>query len=830
MAKDKKNLKQMESILSILENIEHTEDERDEILHSFINLKSSKITKSKIESKLKYIRRKAERDYWQKRLNIIFNNSLKMEFYRDFEFDFGNNLKTTKELLLESEIINEAIFKEDKESILKYLESLIDEAILKKRREIDSFIEYAQSNPYLNIDTIYSIVSKGTPSNSIFTLTIPYPILKDIIDNSYIVNIRKRSVSISKEFIYQLYGRELKYIATATYDRVNLYKKIWEHKDLNIQKSIEAIRENFETTFKSEIESLERELLIFTDGEEVDRVEEHILKYVESYVNSQRSLTLTQKLKRRVKYHFQEELRAIEIQKRKEELLAKSIRDFKSLFPLARALNREIIFHIGQTNSGKTHKALEELKRAESGYYLAPLRLLALEGYENLKNSGVKVSLITGEEEIIDDESAHIASTIEMMNPDVEVEVAVIDEVQMIADRDRGWAWANALIGVPAKRVILTGSSNALNGVKELCKYLGEPLKVVEFERKNELKVLPKPTKLKSLERKTAIIAFSRRDVLNLKGQLEKSYRVSVIYGNLSPEVRREEARRFREGESDILIATDAISMGLNLPIKTLLFAQYTKFDGLNNRVLSSSEVTQIAGRAGRFGLNEVGYIGALDRETLKVIKSKMDSPLKQIKLPFSIMASLEHVLLIGEILKTDNIFEILKFFSDNMEFEGPFRTANISSMLEIASLVTNYNLDLKTKYFLTCSPAQISSPYIETIFRSYLDKLESGSVVNYNPPKDLPKYAKSNQELLKAEDRVREITLYLWLSFKFPESFPDTTLALKTRGRLNGFIEESLKRGNFVRRCNRCNKILDFRNSFSLCDSCFYKMVRGYY
>ncbi len=169
----------------------------------------------------------------------------------------------------------------------------------------------------------------------------------------------------------------------------------------------------------------------------------------------------------------------------------------------------------------------------------------------------------------------------------------------------------------------------------------------------------------------------SRRDVLNLKGQLSKRYRVSVIYGNLSPEVRREEARRFREGESDILIATDAISMGLNLPIETLLFAQHSKFDGFKTRELNQSEVTQIAGRAGRFGLNEVGYIGALDRDTLKVISSKMRAKPKSIKLPLSVMATLEHTLLIGDILKIDDIYKILQFFAENMEFEGPFRTAN---------------------------------------------------------------------------------------------------------------------------------------------------------
>ncbi len=110
-------------------------------------------------------------------------------------------------------------------------------------------------------------------------------------------------------------------------------------------------------------------------------------------------------------------------------------------------MKREIIFHVGPTNSGKTYSALEELKRGDSGYYLAPLRLLALEGYENLIDGGLNASLITGEEEIIDEESTHIASTVEMMNSDVEVDVAVIDEVQMVSDRDRGWAWVNAIIG-----------------------------------------------------------------------------------------------------------------------------------------------------------------------------------------------------------------------------------------------------------------------------------------------------------------------------------------------------------------------------------------------
>jgi len=171
-----------------------------------------------------------------------------------------------------------------------------------------------------------------------------------------------------------------------------------------------------------------------------------------------------------------------------------------------------------------------------------------------------------------------------------------------------------------AKKVILTGSVDALHAVEALCDYLEEPLEVVHFERKNPLEVMKHATPMKKIEPQTAVVAFSRRDVLSLKQQLSEKYRVSVVYGNLSPEVRREEARRFREGESEVLVATDAIAMGLNLPIRTILFAKDNKFDGLRRRELTPSEVLQIAGRAGRYGIQEKGFVGALDENTLKTI------------------------------------------------------------------------------------------------------------------------------------------------------------------------------------------------------------------
>jgi len=362
----------------------------------------------------------------------------------------------------------------------------------------------------------------------------------------------------------------------------------------------------------------------------------------------------------------------------------------------------------------------------------------------------------------------------------------VIDEIQMIQDRDRGWAWANALIGAPAKEVILTGSIDAVKAVSEIVAYLGEELEVRYFERKNPLEVMSRPTPLKYIAPKTAIVAFSRKEVLSYKQRLSGKYRVSVIYGNLSPEVRREEARKFREGESEILVATDAIAMGLNLPIKTILFARDNKFDGLRRRELTATEVLQISGRAGRYGIEEHGFVGALDSSALKTIEERFHTPLPDIELPFSVMASLEHVLLIGEILETEDLLEILAFFADNMEFDGPFVAANIEAMLEIAAIVEAYSLDLRTKYHLSCAPVSIRSPYIESVFHRYLTALEKGEEVPYIPPRDLPPYAHTNEELLNAEDRVKEVSLYLWLSFKFPEQFRQTQQAIDARVRLN--------------------------------------------
>lgn len=469
--------------------------------------------------------------------------------------------------------------------------------------------------------------------------------------------------------------------------------------------------------------------------------------------------------------------------------------DLKSLYPLARSLKRKLYFYVGPTNSGKTYAAMNELKNAHCGLYLAPLRLLALEGYEDLSKSDIDCSLITGEEQQLHEEASHVCSTIEMIDFDMDVDVAVIDEVQMLDDDERGWAWVNAIIGCPAKKIIMTGSVNALDAVKKITSYLNEELEVVKFKRKNDLVLLDKHTALGNLEPHTALIAFSRSDVLKLKQKLHKKHKVSVIYGNLSPEVRREEARRFREGQSDILIATDAIAMGLNLPIKTVLFTNHKKFDGISRRGLSVNEIVQIAGRAGRYGLHEKGFLGATYKDSLQYITKEYEKPIKTIKAPFKVKINNAQLEALSSHLQTTSLTKVLKYFAKNMKFDGPFEACNIGSMIEAAKIVDErYNLKLEDKYLLAQAPISIKSPIILQAYQAYIAAVIKNKVTRYKPSITLPKKARTQKDLLLVEDEVKKISLYLWLSYKLPELFVDGVKATIMRNSLNRFIENSLK------------------------------------
>ncbi len=157
----------------------------------------------------------------------------------------------------------------------------------------------------------------------------------------------------------------------------------------------------------------------------------------------------------------------------------------------ARKMKRKILTFLGPTNSGKTYLAIEKLKKAKKGLYLAPLRLLAREAYDKLKEDGVKVSLITGEEKIIDEEAEHTYAQLwEMLDINSKYDVAVIDEIQFIGNYQRGAAWSRALLGVLAKEVICIGSVDSKEVIEKIADLCNDSIEHKTFERLSPLSII----------------------------------------------------------------------------------------------------------------------------------------------------------------------------------------------------------------------------------------------------------------------------------------------------------------------------------------------------
>jgi ATP-dependent RNA helicase SUPV3L1/SUV3 len=276
--------------------------------------------------------------------------------------------------------------------------------------------------------------------------------------------------------------------------------------------------------------------------------------------------------------------------------------------PSRRVPPERVVAHLGPTNSGKTYAALEELVAAGRGVYAGPLRMLAQEAHRRLgERLGVEnVGLVTGEERV-NDQAPVICSTVEMAP--ASGTLLVLDEVQWADDEERGSAWTRLLLASEYREILLLGALDALPLVRRA--FPDAELKV--FERKLPLEWIGERT-LRSLTKGTVVVAFSRRAVLALAGEVNRSHpgRVAVLYGAMPLASRREEIDRFLSGRADVCVATDVLGHGVNLPCETLLFAETTKFDGQERRTLLPWELAQIAGRAGRFGLVERGHVGVL--------------------------------------------------------------------------------------------------------------------------------------------------------------------------------------------------------------------------
>lgn len=447
-----------------------------------------------------------------------------------------------------------------------------------------------------------------------------------------------------------------------------------------------------------------------------------------------------------------------------------ALKEFERIFPSnpkdeyieTRRLTRKFYLHLGETNTGKTYNAMQRLKSAVDGVYLSPLRILALENYERLNREGTKCNLLTGEEELNVEGARHTACTIEKLDISQQYEVGVIDEIQMINDDQRGAAWTRALLGLKCKEIHVCGALNAKDILTKILRDCGEEYEIIEYTRSIPLEVVDKSFSSRDIQTGDALVVFSKKRVLELAySYSEQGVKSSLIYGDLPPEVRKKQYEQFVNKETSILITTDAIGMGVNLPIRRIIFMDIKKFDGSEVRYLNSQEVKQIAGRAGRKGIYDVGYVGCYG-DNQDFISENLDMEDKQIRQ--AVLGPSEEILRI----KNLPLREKLALWSTMEEKVPYYKKMDISEYIILLDIIKGYRLDEKIQWKLLRIPFDVSNPNIMNAFLSFVDELFVAKCKIISKPQCLLK------DLYELELYYQKINLYYSFSKAFSLEFDE--------------------------------------------------------
>ncbi|MCK2000242.1 hypothetical protein MZM54_02425 [[Brevibacterium] frigoritolerans] len=484
----------------------------------------------------------------------------------------------------------------------------------------------------------------------------------------------------------------------------------------------------------------------------------------------------------------------------------------KDEHPLARAIKRKFTIHTGPTNSGKTFESLIKLKESKNGLYLAPLRLLAVEVFEKLNMDGTPCTLKTGEEEIEVPFSYHISSTIEKADLETFYDLVVIDEAQMSSDPSRGNAWTRAILGIVSTDIHICCSLNAVPIIKKLIDDCDDEVEVIVHERKTPL-IVEKDTFTfpKDIQSGDAFIVFSRKMVLQVASVLsDLGIKSSLIYGNLPPETRRRQVQLFIDGETDVVISTDAIGMGLNLPIRRVVFLNAEKFDGYETRCLTDQEVKQIAGRAGRQGLYPKGFVNIIDDKD-RILKQlcKKDDDITQIYI-----APLEQTILSLNIGTLKEKLENWSSFKSKVPY---IEKADIIGKLQLLDHIPDKLYQLLSEeqiYRAIHIPFDYEDEELLLLWDEYLEQTVL-KVKEYKKPA-----IHLVRNLSDVETMYREVDLYYSFSKSFNKTL-DQDWVREHRERLSLEIHEKLKNQmmNFRNRCRKCVTALECRCIYDECE-----------
>ena len=346
------------------------------------------------------------------------------------------------------------------------------------------------------------------------------------------------------------------------------------------------------------------------------------------------------------------------------------------------------------TGSGKSLVATGALYAALAGrdrrsYYTAPIKALVSEKFFALCDvfGAANVGMLTGDASV-NAGAPIIACTAEVLanialreGADADIALVVMDEFHFYGDPDRGWAWQVPLLELPkAQFLLMSATLGDVTFLREdLTRRTGRPTALVAnaerpvplhyyyattpmhetiddlLDTKQAPIYVVHFTQASALERAQALMSVnvSTKDEKAAIADLIGAFRFSSAFGTtlsrlvrhgigvhhagMLPKYRRLVEQLAQAGLLKVICGTDTLGVGINVPIRTVVFSALSKYDGVRTRLLNAREFHQIAGRAGRAGYDTAGtvVVQAPDHEVenLKQFAKVADDPKKRRKL-----------------------------------------------------------------------------------------------------------------------------------------------------------------------------------------------------
>jgi ATP-dependent RNA helicase SUPV3L1/SUV3 len=515
-------------------------------------------------------------------------------------------------------------------------------------------------------------------------------------------------------------------------------------------------------------------------------------------------------------------------------MLLSDLRSPAEWYPEARKMKRKIIMHVGPTNSGKTYQALQRFKSAESAIYCGPLRLLAHEIYEKCNQDGIECNLLTGEEKRESDGVHKWSCTVEMAPTSREFDVAVIDEIQMIGDPFRGSSWTRAFLGLRAKEIHLCGEETAVNLIKRLCEETEDEVEVNHYKRLCPLQIDGQSLmgNFSNIQPGDCIVTFSRKAIYAIKHAIEKKhkFRVAIVYGSLPPEARAEQARVFNDPTSPfkVLVASDAIGMGLNLNIRRVVFESLEKYDGEYVRYLSVSQAKQIAGRAGRFKSQwGNGLVTTLERKDYHILQKYLKLDPEELQ-SAGLAPEFDQLERFSEILKDATLPILFQQFDQVATVDNNFFLTNLRDRITLATELQKVKMSLRDHYTFALAPVSTSDNHVvDSLVRFAKFHAEQKMCTS----KDVPRVERGVLDLnslKRLESQHRILVLYLWLGIRYPETYVDCDKILVEKKKIEDGINEVLLSLKYVSKRKKRDLEFEFLDAFESQPEFVEKVVPG--